>query len=137
MTTTANSIRLERTIDPSIERVYAAWTDPSLLTKWYCPNPAWEVKLEGDIAAGHDYRVHMGEHVVEGSYTELTPPTTIAFTWRWANLDNPFSNVRVELTEAAEGTLLVLTHTDLADAEDAKNHEDGWVSCLNRLPEVV
>jgi hypothetical protein len=36
-----------------------------------------------------------------------------------------------------EGTKLVLTHTDLADAEDAKNHEEGWVNCLNRLPEVV
>ncbi|HSE70803.1 MAG TPA: SRPBCC domain-containing protein [Nocardioidaceae bacterium] len=134
---TKNTVRLERTLSAPIERVYAAWTDPSLLTRWYCPNPAWEVKVEGDIAVGGDYRVHMGDHVVEGTYTELQPPSVIAFTWRWLEFDNPASQVRVELTEVDGGTHLLLVHSDLADAEDARNHEEGWVGCLTRLVEVV
>jgi uncharacterized protein YndB with AHSA1/START domain len=137
MTTTATEVRLERTIAAPIEKVYAAWTEPSLLTQWYSPNPAWETKITGDVVVGGDYEVHMGEHVVLGTYTELTPPHVIAFTWKWAAFDNPFSNVRVELSEVDGGTRLVLQHTDLVDAADAKNHEDGWVGCLDRLPSVV
>jgi uncharacterized protein YndB with AHSA1/START domain len=134
---TEKTVRLERTLSAPIERVYAAWTDPTLLTRWYCPNSAWEIKVEGDIAVGGDYRVHMGEHIVEGTYTELQPPNIIAFTWRWVEFDNPASRVRVELTEVDGGTHLLLVHSDLADAEDARNHEEGWVGCLTRLSEVV
>jgi hypothetical protein len=31
----------------------------------------------------------------------------------------------------------VLDHTDLVDAEDAANHQEGWEGCLRRLPEVL
>lgn len=135
--TTPHTIRLERTYSAPIERVFDAWTDPALMTQWYAPDPSWEIKAENDLQVGGSYTVAMGEHVVVGTYTEVERPHVVAFTWKWAAVDNPPSQVRVELAEVDDGTRLVLTHTDLVDADDVKNHEDGWNGCLVRLPAVL
>ncbi len=137
MTETSTDIRLERVFAAPIEHVYAAWTDPQLLAQWYCPNPAFDITVEGEIAVGHDYRIHMGPHVVEGTYTTLDAPHTIAFSWQWAGSDDAPTQVRVELTEVDGGTLLLLLHTELADAEDSANHAIGWEGCLARLPAIL
>jgi len=135
--TTSHALRLERTLDAPVQRVFDAWTDPALLAQWYAPDPSWEIKVENDLRVGGAYTVAMGEHVVSGTYTEIDQPRLIAFTWKWAAFDNPPSQVRVELTEVDGGTHLVLTHTDLVDADDVKNHEEGWNGCLVRLPAAL
>jgi uncharacterized protein YndB with AHSA1/START domain len=42
-----SEIRIERVLPATIERVYDAWTRVDLLTQWYCPNPAWDLKVQG------------------------------------------------------------------------------------------
>ena len=135
--TTDTTIVMERVLDAPIGRVFAAWTDPALMTQWYCPNPAWELRVERDLRVGGDYTVSMGPHDVVGRYTAIEEPTLLEFTWRWVEFDNPPSVVRVELSEVEGGTRLLLTHTDLADAEDVSNHADGWTGCLLRLSAVL
>jgi uncharacterized protein YndB with AHSA1/START domain len=132
-------IRIERTIAAPPERVYAAWTEPSLLSRWFCPNPELALDVTADVVVGGAYRVDMGggRHVAEGVYTELTPPRVVAFTWRWADSEDAASRVRVELEATDDGTRLVLEHTGLADPEDAKGHREGWELTLSRLPGVV
>jgi uncharacterized protein YndB with AHSA1/START domain len=130
-------LRIEKLLDAPIERVYDAWTDPQILSQWYCPNPEWELKVDADVRVGGEYTVTMGDLVVVGTFTALERPNTIAFTWRWVALDSPASNVRVDLAEVEGKTSLVLTHTDLVDQEDADNHGQGWEGCLVRLPAVL
>ncbi len=57
-------IRIERVLPATIETVYDAWTRVELLTQWYCPNPAWDLKVQADVRVGGDYVVEMGPHVV-------------------------------------------------------------------------
>ena len=133
-TTTQSTIVMERTLEAPIARVFAAWTDPALMSRWYCPNPAWEIAVERDLRVGGDYTVSMGPHDVVGRYTAIEEPTLLEFTWRWAEFDHAPSLVRVELSEVDGRTRLVLTHSDLVDAEDVKNHAEGWSGCLVRLP---
>lgn len=128
------TIVIERHLNASIAQVYAAWTDPNLMMRWYCPNPDLELRVSGEIVEGGDYRVSMGPHDVVGTYRALREPTLIEFTWRWAEFDDPASLVRVELAEKGDGTLLRLTHTGLQGAEDVENHAIGWVGSLDRLP---
>jgi uncharacterized protein YndB with AHSA1/START domain len=136
-TTTETGIRIERTFAAPIQRVYDAWTRPELLTQWYCPNPALELTVETDLRVGGEWVATMGPHVIRGRYTELDEPALVAFTWSWDAFEQPPSRVRVELTEVEGGTLMVLRHTDLQDAEDVTNHLDGWDGCFARLPEVL
>ena len=127
--------RVERTLSAPPERVFAAWTDPAILRRWYCPNPDLPLEVEADARVGGRYRVDMGEgrFVAEGEYTEVVPGRVVAFTWRWTTSDT-VSAVRVELSPTPDGgTRLVLVHTGLADADDAQGHREGWELSLARL----
>lgn len=129
--------RVERHLAAPPARVWAAWTDPAVLRRWFCPNPDLPLDVEADVVVGGTYRVAMGTHVAEGVYTELVPDRVVAFTWSWTTGDGAVSQVRVELTPAGEGTDLVLVHGDLADAEDATGHREGWELELDRLAALL
>lgn len=132
--TTDTDIRIERVLQATIDRVYDAWTRQELLSRWYCPNPELELKVEADVRVGGRYVVTMGPHVVRGTYTELDEPQLIAFTWKWDGSNGPETQVRVELSEVDGGTRMLLTHTGLQNAEDVANHLHGWEGNLERLP---
>lgn len=129
-------VRIERTLSAEPDRVYAAWTDPAILRRWFCPNPDLPLEVSADAVVGGHYRVDMGEgrYVAEGEYTDLVPGRLVAFTWRWTTSDDAGSTVRVELTPTADGgTRLVLVQVGLADADDAAGHREGWELSLDRL----
>jgi uncharacterized protein YndB with AHSA1/START domain len=131
----STDVRIERMLTATIERVYAAWTEPGLLTRWYCPNPTLDLTVEADVRVGGEYLVKMGPYVVRGRYTEVDPPRILAFTWQWDHEGGP-SEVRVELTEADAGTRLLLTQTGLTP-EDATGHLQGWELQLPRLADLL
>jgi hypothetical protein len=45
--------------------------------------------------------------------------------------------VQVDLSEVADGTLMVLSHTGFATAEDAANHQLGWDPQVERLTALL
>jgi uncharacterized protein YndB with AHSA1/START domain len=126
-------IRIERVLPATIGRVYDAWTRAELLAQWYCPNPQLELKVRADVRAGGDYVVEMGPHVVRGTYLEVQPPHRLVFSWKWDGTDDEPTRVEVELTEVADGTRMLLSHTGFANPEDAANHQLGWDPELTRL----
>lgn len=136
-------IRIERTLTAPPEKVYAAWTDGAVLSRWFCPNPDLALEVTADAVVGGAYRVDMGagRYVAEGVYTALEPARVVAFTWRWTtsgDTDGPVSDVRVELEPTADGgTHLVLLHTGLVDDDDATGHGEGWELSLDRLATLL
>jgi uncharacterized protein YndB with AHSA1/START domain len=130
-------IRIERVLPATIGRVYDAWTRAELLARWYCPNPKLDLKVDADVRVGGEYVVEMGPHVVRGSYLEVQPPSRLVFSWKWDGTEDAPTRVEVELTEVADGTRMVLSHTGFADAEDAANHRMGWEPELTRLAELL
>jgi uncharacterized protein YndB with AHSA1/START domain len=132
----STDVRIERLLKATIDRVYDAWTRPGLLTQWYCPNPALDLKVEADVRVGGEYVVTMGPYVVRGHYTDVDPPKLLGFTWQWDHEGGP-SQVRVELTEVEGGTRMLLNHTALSSPEDATGHLEGWELQLTRLTELV
>jgi uncharacterized protein YndB with AHSA1/START domain len=132
----STDVRIERVLKATIDRVYDAWTQPGLLTRWYCPNPALDLQVEADVWVGGEYVVTMGPYVARGSYTEVDPPKLLGFTWQWDHEGGP-SQVRVELTEVADGTRMLLSHTGLSSPEDATGHLEGWELEIGRLVELL
>lgn len=128
-------IRLERLLDAPPAAVWAAWTDPALLSRWFCPNPDLPLLVTADAVVGGAYRVDMGEgrYVAEGRYTELVPEQVVQLTWAWSTAPDQVSTVRVELTPTGTGTRLVLVHSGLVDEDDATGHGEGWELSLTRL----
>lgn len=130
-------IRIERVLPATIGRVYDAWTRAEVLVRWYCPNPKLELKVDADVRAGGSYVVEMGPHVVRGTYLEVDPPHRLVFSWKWDGTDDEPTRVEVELSEVADGTRMVLSHTGFATAEDAANHRMGWDPQVERLAAVL
>lgn len=133
-------IRIERTFAAPPEKVWAAWTDAALMSRWFCPNPDLTVEATADAVVGGRYRVDMGggRYVAEGTFTALEPGRVVAMTWRWTTSDEPESALRVELEPASGGgTRLVLLHSGLADADDAAGHAEGWELSLGRLDALL
>ncbi|MER7249797.1 SRPBCC domain-containing protein [Kribbella sp. NPDC000426] len=126
-------IRIERVLPATIGRVYDAWTRAELLARWYCPNPKLDLLVQADVRVGGEYVVEMGPHVVRGSYLEVEPPSRLVFSWKWDGTEDEPTRVEVALTEVADGTRMVLSHTGFADAEDAANHRLGWEPEVGRL----
>lgn len=116
------------------ERVFAAWTRPDLLARWWGPKAEAEV----DLRVGGPFRLSMrfdwGALVALGEYREVSPPERLVFTWRWEGEEAAEEGlVTLELREAEGGTDLLLTHQGLSDAQAAENHRQGWTDCVARL----
>ena len=69
-----------------------------------------------------------------GTFTEVTRPCRLAYTWRWTNDFGSESHVLVEfLPEDERTSRLTIKHTGLRDQDDVNNHLQGWTDCLDRL----
>jgi uncharacterized protein YndB with AHSA1/START domain len=121
---------LEQTYAAPAERVYAYFTDPELLVRWFCPNPDLPTTAELDVQPGGGWRVEMGDWVVGGSYVEVEPPSRLVFTFDWEDDDEGATTVTVQITPEGDATRLVLEHEEYANDSA---HEEGWLLTLARL----
>lgn len=133
-------LSLRRIFDAEPEVVFAAWTDPALLAKWWGP-PGSEVKdVEVDLQVAGKYLISF-QHAegmlmhVSGEYRHIEPTNKLAFTWQW---DNPEMNigeslVTIEFMPIDGKTELLLKHELLPNAEARIAHEEGWVGILDEL----
>jgi uncharacterized protein YndB with AHSA1/START domain len=138
MTPSTQSLVIERKLDASVEEVFAAWTDPEIIAKWFFVDPSWSVQAEADLKVGGNYRLAMttaeGEvHTMTGQYMEIDRPHRLSFTWSSHVAKN--TRVTVELSPTGKGTLLRLTHE--VPSEAVAPHEAGWRGCLDNLQRLL
>ena len=136
------SLVLRRHFKAQPERVFAAWTDPAHLSHWFCPPNCVLEGVEMNATVGGRYRIAMREnngelHIVEGTYTEVTPPTRLAFTWAWYTMPDRQSHVTVEVAPSDGGALLTLTHAQFRDATTRDRHQAGWTGSLEALAHLL
>jgi len=134
------SLEIRRFILASRDRVYAAWTDPAQLKKWFGPENVKTRNLIADARVGGQFRWDLTdpegkELTISGEYLELQPGRRIAFTWRleededWKN----HSIVTVEFFDCEGGTELCLTHEKLPNEASRDEHTQGWNSVLDKM----
>jgi uncharacterized protein YndB with AHSA1/START domain len=109
-------------------------TDPDQMVRWMGSRVLLEPK------AGGRFRVDFnGKDVVVGKYLEVVPYERVAMTWGWAESDifpPGTSTVQFQLFERENGTLLVVTHSDVPKAKQA-THRSGWDYYTARLRMVL
>ena len=140
-TTEKTSLEIKRFINAPRNRVYAAWTDPAQLRRWFGPENVRTRDIVAETRVGGKFRWDLtnpeGEEMtVQGEYRELQPCGKIVFTWQWQDdetWENHNSIVTVELSDVAGGTELRLVHEQLPSEESRDNHNDGWNSLLTKL----
>jgi len=117
------SLTLKRRLNAGPEQVYAAWTDPQKIARWFGPGSvkACSERASIDARVGGRYRISFdtesGEHFeVGGVYREMVPNRRLVFSWAWHTTPERESLVTVSLKPDGDGTLLTLTHEQLFDA---------------------
>lgn len=137
---------LEREINVPVERVWAAWTEPEHLMKWFVPEPWSLADCEVDLRPGGMFRTVMRspegeEFPSNGCYLEVVPQKSLVFTDTlepgFRPAAEPFMTARLTLEATKQGTLYraVAMHSG---PENAKKHAemgfaDGWAKALDQL----
>jgi uncharacterized protein YndB with AHSA1/START domain len=134
------SLTLRRRLNAPPEKVYAAWTDPQKIARWFGPASVKAGSEEASIDArvGGRYCVSFtmesGEyHEVGGVYREMVPNARLVFSWAWHSTPERQSVVTVLLKPDGDGTLLTLTHEQFFDSAARDGHQRGWNGALEKL----
>lgn len=132
----------------SVERLWAAVTDPNEVVQWFGPEGIemlscdmnlaqrgpWHCKMKG-LESGRTFHV-------SGVVTHTRPPergadASTGFTWAWHDEDSGErgveSHVIFEVSAHDGGARLRLVHRNLPDIEQAQGHTKGWLSTLGKL----
>ena len=105
---------MERTFRAPMAKVFAAYTDPNLLPRWWPPRGG-SLKVEAmDLRPGGGYRFVQRDAsgrtvVVVGTYLEIVPVTRLVYTFGFEGQGNGIT-ATVELSESGGETLLRLTN---------------------------
>ena len=141
---TRPSLTLKRRLNAAPAKVYAAWTDPEKIARWFGPSQvvAGSVRADIDARIGGRYRISFemqdGEHhEVAGVYREMVPNQRLAFSWAWHSTPERESQVTVSLKPDGDGTLLTLIHEQLFDQAARDGHEGGWIGTLDKLEKYL
>ena len=134
------SLTFKRRLDASPARVYAAWTDPEKIVRWFGRKDLKPDTMRAAIDArvGGRYRVNFnietGEYFeVGGVYREVVPNERLVFTWAWHSTPERESLVSVTFKPDGAGTLLTVHHAQLLDQAARDGHERGWLGALDKL----
>jgi uncharacterized protein YndB with AHSA1/START domain len=134
------SLILKRRLNAPPAKVYAAWTDPEKIARWFGPSQvvAGSVRADIDARIGGRYRISFkmqdGEHhEVAGVYREMVPNQRLTFSWAWHSTPERESQVTVSLKPDGDGTLLTLHHEQMFDEAARDGHESGWIGTLDKL----
>jgi uncharacterized protein YndB with AHSA1/START domain len=138
------TLRIERTFQAPAQVVFDAWTNEEVMRRWFHGEHDWETpEAQVDLRLGGTVRVVMrdpakgAEHGGGGHYTEIDPPTRLAFTWTWDDDEARETLIELDFEEAEGLTTVRLTHSGLRDQESVLSHEGGWTVCLDNLEPVL
>jgi len=137
------SLVLKRRIKAAPEKVYQAWTHPEQMTLWW-GNPQHSKKpiAQTDLRVGGRFHVQFWgqddqHHSVSGVYREVVPNRKLVFSWAWQSTPERESQVTIDLSPVAEGTMLTLTHEQFYDQKACDDHRMGWERSLDNLEKAL
>jgi uncharacterized protein YndB with AHSA1/START domain len=141
---TRPSLTLKRRLNAPPAKVWAAWTDPQKIARWFGPSSvrAGTERAEIDARIGGRFRVSFtmedGNYLeVGGVYRELVPNQRLVFSWAWHSTPERESLVTVSLRPDGDGTVLTLQHEQFVDEAARDGHERGWSGALDKLERYV
>jgi uncharacterized protein YndB with AHSA1/START domain len=136
------TVNISKIIDAPIEKVFDAWLNPKMLSKFMTPMPGMpESDVENDARQGGSFTIimHVGDDKLPhtGKYLEINRPNKLVFTWAsHRSLDD--STVTLNFTKLDDHkTKISLSHVKFIDEQARSDHEGGWSSILDKLSDVM
>ncbi len=132
----ADSVTVSRTFAASIERVFAALTDPSELVQWWGPRGIRTSAAEIDLRPGGACRWVMhpdgATAVLRGTIVDVEPPRLLTMTNQWDG-DDAETLVTFRLSTNDDGMRLEIHHRRLPADPGPAVFGDAWEQALDSL----
>jgi len=142
---------LERVLNASREKLYRAWTTPSLVTQWFTPPPWKTIRAELDVRPGGSNCITMQspegqEFPNPGVYLEVVPNerlvVTDAYTSAWEPSEKPFCTITITFEDAGPGKTKYTARVRHWTVTDREAHEkmgfhEGWGIATNQLEAIA
>jgi uncharacterized protein YndB with AHSA1/START domain len=134
---------LTRLMSAPREVVFAAFTDPQQLRRWWGPKDYPATHVEMDVRPGGRWRNCLtaaadGRELWQhGVFREVVPPSRLSFTFVWEEQGERGLETLVTISFADEGgrTRLTLRQTPFHSIAERDGHGGGWSSSFDRLDE--
>ena len=132
------SITIKRNVHAPIEKVFDAWLDPQMLSKFILPMKGMpEPQVENDPRVGGKFTIIMqvGDKSLphSGEYISIDRPNMLVFSWV-SDHSIEGSRVSLEFLDLDEQTTEVtLTQVKFFDEPAMRDHEGGWTNILETL----
>ena len=143
-------LMLTRLIDAPREKLYRAWTDPTLLKQWFAPLPYTTPVAELDVRPGGSAFIVMrgpdGKDLPNhGVYLDVVPNqrlvSTDAYTNAWDPSEKPFMTLILTFEDEGGTTRYTarVRHWTVADREahEKMGFHQGWGICADQLTALV
>jgi uncharacterized protein YndB with AHSA1/START domain len=145
ISTKHDTVVVQRVFEASARQVFAAWTDPDSLSRWYVPgDETWAAKiLAHEPRVGGVKRIRFGpregaQYTEECHYEDIVPERRLCFSMTISHDDRRIttSMVTVELREIGARTETKVTDqmVILDGGDTAPDRERGWGETLDKLP---
>ena len=139
------TLHLERLIPAPPEVLFALWTEPAQLLRWWAPEGYEPAVHTLDTRPGGRWRITLrrpdgGALAMSGLYRIVEPPRRLAFTWAWEDESGARGHeteVMVSFEATLGGTRLVLLQKPFESKQARDNHNVGWSSSFDRLAKIA
>jgi len=140
------SVRIERTYNAPLTRVWEALTNPEQMQVWMCAPSSGrpDEPIEADIRPGGSFRIPMiedGHRIAAiGEYKEVLLNKRLVLTWSWEGeiqMETKDSRVEIVLEAEGQGTRLLLVHSGFRSQGACDAHSEGWTIALDALTHLL
>jgi len=138
-------LRLERLIASPPEVLFALWTEPDHLLKWWGPEECETSVHTLDLRPGGRWRIVLRQSngntlAISGVYRIVEPPRRLVFTWAWEDESGARGHeteVAVNFEAAPGGTRLILLQEHFENKQRRDGHNAGWLASFDRLARIA
>jgi uncharacterized protein YndB with AHSA1/START domain len=137
-------LETERVLPAPREEVFAAFTDPEQLARWWGPEGFSVPSLRFEPRLGESYRIEMqppdgDPFSLTGEFRRVEPPARLDYTFVWEDPDPDDVETLVALSfrDLGDSTAVSLTQGPFKTEARRALHRDGWRDCFERLERLL
>lgn len=134
----APKLEITRLFDAPPELVFKVWSSAEHVARWLGPKDFTCTSCKIDFRPGGTWRASIrspegNEYWFTVVYRQITPPSSIAFTFAWEEPDALETLVTVTFAAESGKTRMTFVQTPFASVESRDSHTEGWSECFERL----